>query len=130
MGEDYDWDKGEDKPQSMKEYQVGKVDRKKKPDQEAEWVTGSEPKKEKQEPQKVTEEDLFIKADNGFLGENSVGSSQIYRIRVENKNGIVEIIDETRIQCGYGIDRQDSIRDFLRRNKSWIIERVFNANES
>ncbi len=86
--------------------------------------------KKKQDPPKTTDEDLFIKADNGFLGENSVGSSQIYRIRVEDKDGIVNKLGKTAIQWGYGIDRQESIRDFLRRNDSWIIERIFNANES
>lgn len=87
-----------------------------------------EPPSEPEPVKKETSEDLFIVADSGYLGEDSTGSSVVYRIRVSGKGGIVDKVGKTKIRWGYGFDRQESIRDFIRRNDSDVIERIFNVH--
>jgi len=74
-------------------------------------------------------DDLFIVADEGYLGENSNSFSEISRVRVSNsRKEIIAQWKGQKIHTGFGIGRQGAILDFIRRNESEIIERIFNAS--
>ena len=73
-------------------------------------------------------EDLFIVVDVGTLNEVGEGGNSFARVRVSNKAGkIIDTIDSKKVQWGYGIGNREAIEDFIRRNPSNIIERIFDA---
>jgi hypothetical protein len=81
------------------------------------------PKKE------VISDDLFIVADEGYLGEDNTSYSGITRLRVKNAKGeFVTGVDRYMVYSGFGVDRKSAILDFIQRNDSRVIERVFNAS--
>ena len=73
-------------------------------------------------------EDLFIVVDQGYFGEDSASHSGYSRVRVSSQDGkIIEKVGTVKVHSGFGVERQGAVRDFIQRNSSKILERIFNA---